>query len=105
MSELKATPGPWFISGSMTKYVEARIGGGWVQEVAACGPTDADGGYGVHQQANAHLIAAAPELYEALEETMSRLKAVMTSGDYAYTAIECALHDAHAALAKARGEQ
>lgn len=63
----KFTPGPWFVSGQITKYVEARICGGMIQEVAACGPTDADGGYGEQQIANATLIAAAPDLLEALE--------------------------------------
>lgn len=68
MSDLKATPGAWFISGSMTKYIEARIDGGWIQEVAACGPTDADNGYGEQQRANANLIAVAPKMYKFLED-------------------------------------
>ena len=61
----KHTPGPWFTKreGFSTVYVEARIGGGYLQEVAACGPTAA----GIRQQdANASLIAAAPDLLEAL---------------------------------------
>lgn len=55
----KATPGPWFAKreGFSTVYVEARIGGGLVQEVAACGPTVAGQ---EQQEANARLIAAAP---------------------------------------------
>ena len=65
-NETKFTPGPWFTKreGWSTVYVEARIDGGMIQEVAACGPTDAGQD---QQQANAHLIAAAPELYEALD--------------------------------------
>jgi hypothetical protein len=55
----------------MTKYVEARIGGGLIQEVAAIGPTAADNGYGDQQMANAKLIAAAPKLLEALEMCIS----------------------------------
>lgn len=70
MSENKHTPGPWFVTGKLTKYVEARIGGGLVQEVAACGPTAADNGYGDQQEANAHLIAAAPDLLEALDKML-----------------------------------
>ena len=54
-----ATPGPWYVTGKLTRYVEARIDGGLIQEVAACGPTKADGGYGPQQEANASLIAAA----------------------------------------------
>lgn len=63
----KHTPGPWLVSGTMTKYVEARIGGGLIQEVASCGPTEADGGYGDQQRANAQLISMAPDLLDALD--------------------------------------
>ncbi len=61
----KHTPGPWFVNGheNYTKYVEARIGGGLLQEVAACGPTEQQ----EQQEANARLMAAAPELLEALQ--------------------------------------
>ena len=61
------TPGPWVVVGRLTKYVEARLVGGLIQEVAACGPTMADEGYGQHQEANARLIAAAPDLLDALK--------------------------------------
>ena len=61
------TPGPWVVVGRLTKYVEARLVGRLIQEVAACGPTMADEGYGQQQEANARLIAAAPDLLEALK--------------------------------------
>ena len=61
-----ATPGPWYVTGKRTRYVDARIDGGLIQEVAACGPTKADGGYGPQQEANARLIAAAPDLLDEL---------------------------------------
>ena len=61
------TPGPWFVTGRMTKYVEARIGGGLIQEIASVGPTAADCGYGETQEANARLISASPDLLEAIE--------------------------------------
>ena len=64
----KHTPGPWVVVGSRTKYVEARLVGSLMQEVAACGPTMADEGYGQQQEANARLIAAAPDLLEALQD-------------------------------------
>lgn len=59
------TPGPWHTKreGFSTVYVEASLGNGWVQEVAACGPTAAGQD---QQEANALLIAAAPDLLEAL---------------------------------------
>ena len=61
------TPGPWFTKreGFSTVYVETRIGGGLIQEVAACGPTQ---GGTDEQAANARLIAAAPELLVELEK-------------------------------------
>lgn len=61
MNKATHTPGPWFEhrEGFSTVYIEARIGGGMIQEVAACGPTEA----GQDQQsANARLIAMAPDL-------------------------------------------
>ena len=62
----KHTPGPWVVVGRLTKYVEARLVGRLIQEVAACGPTMADEGYGQQQEANARLIAAAPDLLDEL---------------------------------------
>ncbi|EKL0657274.1 hypothetical protein ACF0C8_10115 [Pseudomonas aeruginosa] len=75
----KHTPGPWFINGHerYTKYVEARIGGGWVQEVAACGPTENP----EQQEANARLIAAAPELLEALQSCIQQITALCSADD------------------------
>ena len=77
------TPGPWFISRScmgVHKYVEARIGGGMIQEVACCGPTEK------HEQsdANARLIAAAPDLLEA-----SRLFVKAVDADYPSQSDDC----------------
>lgn len=68
-----ATPGPWYATGKLTRYVEARIDGGLIQEVAACGPTKADGGYGPQQEANARLIAAANPA--TISELLDRLEA------------------------------
>ena len=68
-----ATPGPWYVTGKLTRYVEARIDGGLIQEVAACGPTKADGGYGPQQEANARLIAAANPA--TISELLDRLEA------------------------------
>lgn len=69
----KHTPGPWFEhrEGFSTVYIEARIGGGVIQEVAACGPTEAGS---EQQSANARLISAAPDLLEALEDMVSLVK-------------------------------
>ena len=74
-----ATPGPWYATGKLTRYVEARIDGGLIQEVAACGPTKADGGYGPQQEANARLIAAANPA--AISELLDRLEAAEKERD------------------------
>lgn len=72
MSEAKHTPGPWHVDSSMAAYRVAS------DSVVICEL------FGVAippqpavEHANAHLIAAAPELLEALEEMV----AMMDCGD------------------------
>lgn len=98
-AETKWTPGPWHTcrAGYSTVYVEARIGGGTVQEVAACGPTVAGS---EQQEANAHLIAAAPELYEALVKLVSWMPGPLA---WHFDAPIKAVERAREVLAKARG--
>ena len=100
------TPGPWFTTGTMTKYVEAKIGGGLVQEIASAGPTTDDNGYGAQQEANSRLIAAAPELLEALEALFDDYKQLADSGDCGCWLLEDQEvgKKALAVIAKARGE-
>lgn len=77
----KFTPGPWFTKreGFSTVYIEASLRQGVIQEVAACGPTEA----GLEQQlANAKLIAAAPDLLEALERLKGEI--VLSDVDMGY---------------------
>ncbi|CDY76148.1 hypothetical protein BGLT_05221 [Caballeronia glathei] len=63
MSE-KHTPGPWFVTGTgLSRYVEGKVRPGVLQEVAWCGATEVP----EQMEANARLIAAAPELLEALQ--------------------------------------
>lgn len=66
MSAHKYTPGPWGADSSHygTIYVEANavIDKRLVQEICAVGPTESGRD---QQEANARLIAAAPELLEA----------------------------------------
>ena len=97
------TPGPWFYkrSGFSTVYIEARIGGGMLQEVAACGPT-AQGSE--QQEANARLIAAAPELLEALRDMLDGWKYIRQShGDLYGVGWDRAQEKAETAIAKATG--
>lgn len=72
MSEMKPTPGRAFCKrdGFSTVYVDVRIGGGMLQEVAACGPT-ANGPD--EQQANAELIAEAFNVHNVTGMTPSQL--------------------------------
>lgn len=59
-----------FREGSSTVYVSVRIGGGWAQEVAACGPTANGSG---EQQANADLIVEAFNAHETTGLTPRQL--------------------------------
>lgn len=92
----KHTPGPWFAPTPTyrTFYVEARIGNRMLQEVASCGPT-ADP---AQQAANARLIAAAPELLEALTLLVAGIENSVSK-----TYIP--LVRANAAIAKATGSE
>ena len=98
------TPGPWVVVGRLTKYVEARLVGRLIQEVAACGPTMADEGYGQQQEANARLIAAAPDLLEALRGMFAMWRSVCRAQGWEPEHLAEAVR-AQAAIAKATGEQ
>jgi hypothetical protein len=84
MSERKWTPGPWFVGKDLSI---GPNGQGVSVIVAAC---DYD-----HADANAHLIAAAPDLYDALDN----LVRAYHQGKDVYGWIDNAGH----ALAKAEG--
>lgn len=96
MKEFNGTKGPWFEyrEGSSTVYVEAKLRDGVIQEVAACGPTEAGSDA---QSANARLIAAAPDLLEALQEVLYELSTAREVHDGT-------IRQADAAIAKALGE-
>ena len=94
MSDTKFTPGPWRYdrtNGSPTtgEHMIAGAKPGYLAEVRDCGSGDV--------RANAHLIAAAPDLYAAL---YALLKANLSCDDDNIDAADAA----RAALAKARGE-
>lgn len=100
MSERKWTPGPWtvrqayrsIISASPTGYDDAES-------------IEAYGGHlvceSVKWDANAQLIAAAPDLYEALDYLVS---CTQLADDADWSEGDDPLSAARAALAKARGE-
>ncbi len=89
----KWTPGPWRYdrtNGSPTtgEHMIAGAKPGYLAEVRDCGSGDV--------RANTHLIAAAPDLYAALDGLLGLLDAGSLYEPQAYAA--------RTALAKARGE-
>ncbi|QPQ55567.1 hypothetical protein IC614_02905 [Allosphingosinicella flava] len=104
------TPGPWPVkrSGDGKRYI---VGDGLVEgphgyEVAEVYSDDCDPD---EAKANAHLIASAPELVDACEDSLKTLTAEtigtihMDDPDW-YLAVDRAVSKLRAALSKARGE-
>lgn len=108
MSEVKWTPGPWSKHNTADIFTElgaknaegtkASSSDGW--HIADC---DMGGLCLEEVRANAHLIAAAPELYEALDMVM-RDKAPSYHDCIDDGEPECAWCIAKSALAKAKGD-
>ena len=91
-NEMKWTPGPWHTGkGSFPFQININTDSGTIATVY--GETG-------ENEANAHLIAAAPELYAALADMISSYEALGAPLPMAKE-VEVAL----CALAKARGEQ
>lgn len=65
LSKMTHTPGPWTISGNIVRQTQGQ------EIICACSLAPHER----QQQANAHLIAAAPELLEALEGLREQLRA------------------------------
>ena len=93
---LRATPGPWSVEPHMSRGDLPRPWVGRLEEnrfaALACGDT------GEEASANAHLIAAAPDMYAALESAIGAMEVLGHPKDYG------ALAKAKRVLAKARGE-
>jgi len=92
MSEPKFTPGPW---GNVDFALSNEIGTLKNPLIAVVQSRHCDSPDEL--RANAHLIAAAPDLYEALEELLTFVQA-HNGGEL------MRVEDARAALRKARGE-
>lgn len=95
MSGGKHTPGPWEISRFEHGQAAIRSDEGYI-----CTAYMASNG---KAKANAHLIAAAPELYEALKSLLWRYRELVNNvgpGDDEYKTIQTA----QTALRRARGE-
>ena len=97
MAEKRFTPGPWKLADDGSPFIY-RLNGEGINRMAATvhhcwmrTPVDPR-----EVMANAHLMCAAPELYEALEATVA---ALASSGSMHQKALDAA----EAALAKSRG--
>ena len=98
------TPGPWSVPGPPDKVcAEGYTKNGWAKAVATVHmPTWM---HAAEPWANAHLIAAAPDLYAALEAVAATIDpAALIEDDHPQRDQAEALLQAIAALAKARGE-
>lgn len=74
MDSSKHSPTPWFAkrNGFSTVYIESRLRPGVLQEVAACGPTEA----GIESQdANAAFIVRAANSHDQIVAALQRLVA------------------------------
>ena len=93
MSDTKFTPGPWFAN---RRYIGVPRHKSFIGEAR-----DGNGNWSDTKEsiANAHLIVAAPELYEALDQAITSMQ------DAGYPNSHLAVRAGMQALAKARGEK
>lgn len=103
----KHTPGPWEVD--LDPLVEAGVGSITASKGAICRIFDyaweqsiPEGASAEEVRANAHLIAAAPDLYKALEKAASEIGAASDSLDSQY--LKDLAEECNHALASARGE-
>jgi hypothetical protein len=97
MAKAKHTEGPWeIVEGTSNPYFEFRVRAG--EHLIAFVCADPDGENGLVPSADAHLIATAPELYEALDELYRHVQFIVSIAPHYSEMVE-------AALKKARGEQ
>jgi hypothetical protein len=106
MSEIKHTPGPWSVN-TAAEYCGTRVDGPNGRGVAHAIQRDAHPvhGQGITQaeaEANGRLIAAAPELLQALRDLIG---SVPGPANWHTDAASKAVDRAVAALAKATGSQ
>lgn len=111
MRDTKFTPGPWRVDLDAGRTVGRCIRAcvdGLETCIAIAEPIGSrywHGGYSAHEirHANAHLIAAAPDIYAALLELLAVLEGPLDMGARA-ARLGSAEGSARFALAKARGE-
>ena len=97
MKEFKGTPGPWCVHDNGVFYDIQTHSGINIGDICASQHTFDDGVHnGLVATANAHLVAAAPELLSALQNIVNY--------HFGKTATAPAYLEAKAAIAKALGE-
>lgn len=113
MSGVKHTPGPWFEQTGFADDVEITADSRQGMVAICAMDLDFTGHIGVEQEANARLIAAAPDLLEALETLDASWLADFPAGpdgDYSGRFVSPAEEHVviwrkiRAAIARARGE-
>lgn len=90
------TPGPWTIENHGSTYIISKPGDGYITRDVC--RMDGSTMSAFAQKANAHLIAAAPDLLEALQEIISA-----ADGD-GWSQLDAGFSKARAAIARARGK-
>ena len=101
MSETRWTKGPWR-AGASEFY--PGLDGPLTKRVYTESPPNEIDVSGDNCRANALLIAAAPELYEALKDVLRSARKDFPSGEWGEAEFEAAYGEALDALRKARGE-
>lgn len=111
MSDTKFTPGPWEVRIKDKKYYVATgifiIADGIWGTIPAENPASLDANV-AERMANAHLIAAAPDMYRALEHCINHLKqleAQLFPGESDEMRKFTSRRHAEAAMKAARGER
>jgi len=103
MSKTKFTPGPWqYAANTVYKLNEGRVNHFWLNVSAT-----SNGASEIEQEANAALIAAAPEMYQEIEGDIKRIEAQMmfkTDADETLPGLIDLRDRKLALLARARGE-
>ena len=103
MSAPGTTPGKWYVGPSNTVLAHDPEDPDMPWAVADVGLMC---GYTVQDEANANLIAASPNLYESLSKVLKIYLDLAKSGDCGFwnPEEETEIIEAHAALAKAKGQ-
>jgi len=108
MKERNWTPGPWRVNGSLPGPICDECGADTISDDIGIWSKSAPIAAAImdaRQESNAHLIAAAPELYMVLEELHERLERCSQEPISAAEAYDSFYRDnVQDVLAKARGE-